>query len=141
MEDVTYLMYGRAVRGIIMCLFFFFNASATTEIYTLSLHDALPICLIAPVRTEVVVPIHRNVKPFARSAGASVPVHTFLSAPSAAALTRSSADRYFSFSGSQQQPRSAERSYGQARAQSQTDGRLATQHYSHGLVIRSVESR
>src|SRR5947207_13239315 len=24
--------------------FFFFNATATTEIYTLSLHDALPIC-------------------------------------------------------------------------------------------------
>src|SRR6266699_4214489 len=24
--------------------FFFFNAAATTEIYTLSLHDALPIC-------------------------------------------------------------------------------------------------
>src|SRR2546429_5020231 len=28
-----------------MCrLFFFFNDTATTEIYTLSLHDALPIC-------------------------------------------------------------------------------------------------
>src|SRR5256885_16068053 len=26
-------------------LFFFFNDSATTEIYTLSLHDALPICM------------------------------------------------------------------------------------------------
>src|SRR5438876_5712244 len=25
------------------CAFFFFNAAATTEIYTLSLHDALPI--------------------------------------------------------------------------------------------------
>src|SRR5438093_13258061 len=25
---------------------FFFNATATTEIYTLSLHDALPICLV-----------------------------------------------------------------------------------------------
>jgi len=24
--------------------FFFFNDTATTEIYTLSLHDALPIC-------------------------------------------------------------------------------------------------
>src|SRR3712207_8055106 len=29
-----------------MC-FFFFNDTATTEIYTLSLHDALPICRIA----------------------------------------------------------------------------------------------
>src|SRR5689334_24407440 len=27
--------------------FFFFNDTATTEIYTLSLHDALPICLPA----------------------------------------------------------------------------------------------
>src|SRR3712207_8939261 len=27
------------------CLFFFFNDTATTEIYTLSLHDALPICI------------------------------------------------------------------------------------------------
>src|SRR3712207_8657384 len=26
-----------------ICLFFFFNDTATTEIYTLSLHDALPI--------------------------------------------------------------------------------------------------
>src|SRR2546423_11369352 len=26
--------------------FFFFNDTATTEIYTLSLHDALPICLM-----------------------------------------------------------------------------------------------
>src|SRR3712207_9333064 len=28
----------------ISCIFFFFNDTATTEIYTLSLHDALPIC-------------------------------------------------------------------------------------------------
>src|SRR6266853_2574105 len=30
--------------------FFFFNDTATTEIYTLSLHDALPICLAATTR-------------------------------------------------------------------------------------------
>src|SRR5258706_5286279 len=29
--------------------FFFFNDTATTEIYTLSLHDALPICLVGVV--------------------------------------------------------------------------------------------
>src|SRR5256885_17232012 len=29
-------------------IFFFFNDTATTEIYTLSLHDALPICLPRP---------------------------------------------------------------------------------------------
>src|SRR5256885_17269645 len=28
-------------------IFFFFNDTATTEIYTLSLHDALPICTVA----------------------------------------------------------------------------------------------
>src|SRR2546429_4417778 len=28
----------------IYSIFFFFNDTATTEIYTLSLHDALPIC-------------------------------------------------------------------------------------------------
>src|SRR5437016_11683734 len=32
------------VSSPIQILFFFFNDTATTEIYTLSLHDALPIC-------------------------------------------------------------------------------------------------
>src|SRR2546422_7853726 len=32
--------------------FFFFNDTATTEIYTLSLHDALPICSRRPRRTS-----------------------------------------------------------------------------------------
>src|SRR3712207_7525272 len=32
-----------------MLLFFFFNDTATTEIYTLSLHDALPILAIVGV--------------------------------------------------------------------------------------------
>src|SRR2546430_9315612 len=32
-------------------LFFFFNDTATTEIYTLSLHDALPISRDAPARS------------------------------------------------------------------------------------------
>src|SRR5688572_31923818 len=31
---------------------FFFNVTATTEIYTLSLHDALPICLRSGLRTR-----------------------------------------------------------------------------------------
>src|SRR2546429_9697073 len=30
---------------ILLFCFFFFNDTATTEIYTLSLHDALPICI------------------------------------------------------------------------------------------------
>src|SRR5688572_31917073 len=33
-------------------LFFFFNDTATTEIYTLSLHDALPICNLASAFDE-----------------------------------------------------------------------------------------
>src|SRR2546430_15563159 len=32
--------------------FFFFNDTATTEIYTLSLHDALPICVDGGCRTD-----------------------------------------------------------------------------------------
>src|SRR2546429_4450761 len=39
---------------ILPIIFFFFNDTATTEIYTLSLHDALPICRepAGPVRVE-----------------------------------------------------------------------------------------
>src|SRR5437868_14319384 len=35
----------------IFFFFFFFNDTATTEIYTLSLHDALPICTRRPTRS------------------------------------------------------------------------------------------
>src|ERR1039457_6262456 len=52
-----YLWFDNAVSSTVQtnseCVFcsfflFFFNDSATTEIYTLSLHDALPICLNEP---------------------------------------------------------------------------------------------
>src|SRR5690348_18483049 len=38
------------IHGVFLsfCFFFFFNDPATTEIYTLSLHDALPICVRMP---------------------------------------------------------------------------------------------
>src|SRR2546422_7331024 len=36
-----------------MFLFFFFNDTATTEIYTLSLHDALPISAAGGVRADL----------------------------------------------------------------------------------------
>src|SRR5215208_8538016 len=46
----------------LVLFFFFFNDTATTEIYTLSLHDALPIC--HPVRghgpRRLRVPHHRG---------------------------------------------------------------------------------
>src|SRR2546422_2587954 len=41
-----------------MSSFFFFNDTATTEIYTLSLHDALPICAGA-VDTRSATPASR----------------------------------------------------------------------------------
>src|SRR3989442_13649926 len=37
------LFLSTVLSFISFCLFFFFNDTATTEIYTLSLHDALPI--------------------------------------------------------------------------------------------------
>src|SRR5687767_15958678 len=36
-------------KFVLVMLFFFFNDTATTEIYTLSLHDALPILITAVV--------------------------------------------------------------------------------------------
>ena len=39
-----------SVMGHVMIVIFFFNDTATTEIYTLSLHDALPICWASVVR-------------------------------------------------------------------------------------------
>src|SRR5260370_17688591 len=40
----TFFLCKPGVAGSLFT-FFFFNDTATTEIYTLSLHDALPICL------------------------------------------------------------------------------------------------
>src|SRR2546430_12506466 len=39
--------------------FFFFNDTATTEIYTLSLHDALPICLLRQIDVRRARQAHR----------------------------------------------------------------------------------
>src|SRR3712207_7963460 len=38
-----------------MFFFFFFNDTATTEIYTLSLHDALPICQFSNDQAQLLV--------------------------------------------------------------------------------------
>src|SRR2546429_925919 len=38
---------------LFLYFFFFFNDTATTEIYTLSLHDALPIFLTTDLRTSI----------------------------------------------------------------------------------------
>src|SRR2546422_5179106 len=39
------LYISSSMLDILIRVFFFFNDTATTEIYTLSLHDALPICM------------------------------------------------------------------------------------------------
>src|SRR5947209_15428812 len=44
----------------IVFFFFFFNDTATTEIYTLSLHDALPILRVWPSRPEQYEHIRRR---------------------------------------------------------------------------------
>src|ERR1022692_3682994 len=43
------VLYRVLLSSFFFC-FFFFNDTATTEIYTLSLHDALPICCRCPCR-------------------------------------------------------------------------------------------
>src|SRR2546430_13010567 len=45
----------------VICVFFFFNDTATTEIYTLSLHDALPIC--AAQRAREVAAVRATAQP------------------------------------------------------------------------------
>src|SRR5260370_3576739 len=52
-----------------MSLFFFFNDTATTEIYTLSLHDALPIL---GLRFDHVLPVRRGQKQYRHDAAGSV---------------------------------------------------------------------
>src|SRR5258708_21760519 len=51
------------------CFFFFFNDTATTEIYTLSLHDALPICGVAMGADEMQLVGHG--RPLVRKSGRS----------------------------------------------------------------------
>src|SRR2546426_5617544 len=51
------------LRSRSLFYFFFFNDTATTEIYTLSLHDALPIC--SRRRSSPCVPRPRSSRPCA----------------------------------------------------------------------------
>src|SRR5437868_12486966 len=45
---VTSLSFFNIIRKPLYSPYFFFNDTATSEIYTLSLHDALPIFLVLP---------------------------------------------------------------------------------------------
>src|SRR5260221_13148414 len=47
-----HLSSSRMLLSLAFSFFFFFNDTATTEIYTLSLHDALPIFGIALVEND-----------------------------------------------------------------------------------------
>src|SRR3712207_9388984 len=58
--------------AVVSC-FFFFNDTATTEIYTLSLHDALPICSPDPSRPPPEHAISTRRRPPARPTGAPSP--------------------------------------------------------------------
>ena len=53
-SNIAFKKWGAPPAGA--ALFLSFNDTATTEIYTLSLHDALPICTIAVERNEEIVP-------------------------------------------------------------------------------------
>src|SRR2546430_16226876 len=67
------------LKSIYLMLFFFFNDTATTEIYTLSLHDALPISPAVPARPSPAAPL-RAARPFdrgrPRAAGSRSEEHT-----------------------------------------------------------------
>src|SRR5205085_3947576 len=56
------LFYHSIIAYLLIVFFFFFNDTATTEIYTLSLHDALPIFAGAPwlVSESVAVTLKSN---------------------------------------------------------------------------------
>src|SRR5436190_15575815 len=58
--------------SLLTCLFFFFNDTATTEIYTLSLHDALPIWA-EPADPVIFAQLHRAVEQLASRAGLPKP--------------------------------------------------------------------
>src|SRR2546427_13073955 len=60
------------MRSFSSSIFFFFNDTATTEIYTLSLHDALPISPPAAGRLQA-VQLQREDRPRADDAGAGPP--------------------------------------------------------------------
>src|SRR2546427_13032619 len=47
----------------LLYFFFFFNDTATTEIYTLSLHDALPICMLRPTTPSHAIRTPRRARP------------------------------------------------------------------------------
>src|SRR3712207_8644708 len=80
--------------------FFFFNDTATTEIYTLSLHDALPISSGTTFSGPPILPRSssstRNRSSAARSRSSNPPRATSSSPPSAPSTTSSRSEEHTS---------------------------------------------
>src|SRR6185437_12987794 len=57
------------LQTLLILIFFFFNDTATTEIYTLSLHDALPICWL---RNPAKRPFRRGSAPRGAGTGTKI---------------------------------------------------------------------
>src|SRR5256885_13195509 len=62
------MYYWQVVYRVLHLTFFFFNDTATTEIYTLSLHDALPICRVVEIIER---PAHNIIGRFLQESGRS----------------------------------------------------------------------
>ena len=69
---------------VCIVVFFFFNDTATTEIYTLSLHDALPICLLTVDESGLYVP--PDARPLARMIARSFDAYELSSAGHSSAI-------------------------------------------------------
>src|SRR5256885_13974513 len=54
------VLHLQTCRYVCYFFFFFFNDTATTEIYTLSLHDALPILIWRPCKGRLLKPVCRG---------------------------------------------------------------------------------
>src|SRR5438874_12327867 len=57
---MIYYYYSLYFLSLHFFFYFFFNDPATTEIYTLSLHDALPICATDAARKALTVKVGRT---------------------------------------------------------------------------------
>src|SRR5256885_12066280 len=69
--SLSYALSSTAIE--VTLVFFFFNDTATTEIYTLSLHDALPISRTSGLRRRERVASRFPASAIARSASTSLP--------------------------------------------------------------------
>src|SRR5205085_11053140 len=67
-DDLLYVCYSLFFCRPLFFFFFFFTDPATTEIYTLSLHDALPILRFAVDECLAALGVERDVRNLKRAA-------------------------------------------------------------------------